>query len=74
MNTLFKTKWGFNLQIAGANKHAAKYAGLNVKVWMVLDTLPGQRAPCPSQPHMRHRAFFAGIPDEPCRRLDVRCV
>ena len=33
---LFKTKWGFNLQIAGANKHAAKYAVLNVKVWMVL--------------------------------------
>lgn len=39
---LFKTKWGFNLQIAGANKHAAKYAGLNVKVWMVLGmTLSG---------------------------------
>ena len=42
---LFKTKWGFNLQIAGANKHAAKYAGLNVKVWMVLGmTLSGALA------------------------------
>lgn len=33
---LFKTIWGFNLQIAGANKHAAKYAGVNVNVWTVL--------------------------------------
>lgn len=42
---LFKTKWGFNLQIAGANKHAAKYAGLNVNVWMVLGmTLSGALA------------------------------
>lgn len=42
---MFKTKWGFNLQIAGANKHAAKYAGLNVNVWMVLGmTLSGALA------------------------------
>ncbi len=33
---LFKTKWGFNLQMAGANKHAAKYAGLNIGIWTVL--------------------------------------
>ncbi len=33
---LFKTKWGFNLQMAGANKYAAKYAGLNIGVWTVL--------------------------------------
>ncbi|HPG20191.1 MAG TPA: hypothetical protein PLG58_06340, partial [Flexilinea sp.] len=33
---LFKTTWGFNLQMAGANKHAAKYAGLNISLWTVL--------------------------------------
>ena len=33
---LFKTTWGFNLQMAGANRHAAKYAGLNINLWIVL--------------------------------------
>jgi len=33
---LFKTTWGFNLQMAGANKHEAKYAGLNISLWTVL--------------------------------------
>ncbi len=42
---LFKTIWGFNLQMAGANKHAAKYAGLNISVWTVLGmTLSGALA------------------------------
>lgn len=42
---LFKTKWGFNLQMAGANKHAAKYAGLNIGVWTVLGmTISGSLA------------------------------
>lgn len=42
---LFKTTWGFNLQIAGANKYAAKYAGLNINLWTVLGmTLSGALA------------------------------
>jgi simple sugar transport system permease protein len=27
---LFKTTWGFNLRTAGANAHAARYAGINI--------------------------------------------
>ncbi|NMA12061.1 MAG: ABC transporter permease [Chloroflexi bacterium] len=42
---LFKTTWGFNLQIAGANKYAAKYAGLNINLWTVMGmTLSGALA------------------------------
>ncbi len=42
---LFKTTAGLNLQMAGANKHAAKYAGVNIGVWTVLGmTLSGSLA------------------------------
>jgi simple sugar transport system permease protein len=33
---LFRTKWGFELRTVGANPRAAKYAGMNVPVTMVM--------------------------------------
>jgi len=33
---MFKTTWGFNLRIVGANPNAAKYAGINVTRYIVL--------------------------------------
>jgi simple sugar transport system permease protein len=33
---LFRTKWGFELRTVGANPNAARYAGMNVPVTMVL--------------------------------------
>jgi simple sugar transport system permease protein len=33
---LFRTKWGFELRTVGSNPHAAKYAGMNVPVTMVM--------------------------------------
>jgi ABC-type uncharacterized transport system permease subunit len=33
---LFRTKWGFELRTVGANPHAARYAGMNVAMTMVI--------------------------------------
>lgn len=33
---LFRTTWGFNLRTAGANPHAARYAGIRTGRWIVL--------------------------------------
>ena len=42
---LFKTKWGLNLRIVGANPRAAKYAGLNVaKSYMIGMAISGALA------------------------------